>query len=162
VRRARHRQRSALPLAWRSSAPRIHTIRPSPPRTPADPLPALTDPSIEDAGQLPRPLHRDRWVDALNGLRGPVAQSVVRQLKLSGLVVGILLGQTGATLPVGGVVLDHPVGLSQITQSRSPSPRRTLNRPTMTTESHQSKLRFPSVCQPPVESRLASPHPGRP
>src|SRR3954447_10939528 len=39
---------------------------------PADPLAVLTDPGVEDAGELPRPLDRDGRVDALHGLSGPV------------------------------------------------------------------------------------------
>jgi hypothetical protein len=67
------------------------------PADPADPLPVLTGPGVEDAGELPRPLDRDRWVDALDGLRGPVAVRVVLQLELGRLVVRVLLGQALAT-----------------------------------------------------------------
>jgi hypothetical protein len=35
---------------------------------PADPFAVLTDPGVEDAGELPCPLDRDGWVDALDGL----------------------------------------------------------------------------------------------
>jgi hypothetical protein len=60
---------------------------------PADPLPVLTDPGVEDTGELPRPLDRDGWVDALDGVCGPVAVRVVLQLELGRLVVRVLLGQ---------------------------------------------------------------------
>src|SRR3954447_26388839 len=49
---------------------------------PADPLPVLTDPGVEDAGQLPGPPDRDGRVDALDGVSGPVAVRVVPQLEL--------------------------------------------------------------------------------
>jgi hypothetical protein len=39
----------------------------------------------------------------------PVAVRVVLQFEFGGLVVGVLLGQAGAALPVEGVVPDHPV-----------------------------------------------------
>ena len=88
---------------------------------PADPLPVLTDPGVEDAGDLPRPLDWDGWVDALDGLSGPVAARVVLQLELGGLVVGVLLGQAGAALPVEGVVPDHPVVIAVAAAHVEPS-----------------------------------------
>jgi len=52
----------------------------------------LADPRVEDAGGPPR-LHRHRRVDPAHGVGGAVAVGVVLQLKLGGLVPGLLLGQ---------------------------------------------------------------------